>query len=171
MGPANPVIMDSNDFRERLEAFVANFPTSEQNEKARLLVHHWLDALACWSLEDLVLSAATMLEIFAATAERVSVAAGSGKLQYFTPRIDYAATRYGMTPLGNDFRNMRNDLVHDGHLSGKKFPNKDLAACAAATSEALNWIDEYMHNALNLGTPSRQRFDATTFQSLNAFSL
>lgn len=65
----SPVVTSTAEFKALVESFVAAYPSTGQTEKALLLVHHWLDALACWSLEDLYLSATTLLQIIVATEE------------------------------------------------------------------------------------------------------
>lgn len=168
--PGSPIISDGITFVGTLEAFVKSYPNTQATEKTRLLVHHWLDALACWSLEDLVLSTATILEIIAATAGTISKVAGTPK-NNFNQRIQYAAARFGLNVVSSDFRNMRNDLVHEGTLSASNFSGKVRTDCAKATAEALNWIDQYMFAALGLGPGPNARFSANTFNGLNAFSL
>jgi hypothetical protein len=159
----NAVVTNEVEFTERVEAFVRNHPTSGVAEKDRLLVHHWLDAVACWSMEDLCLSTATLLEIIAATAERVAKSAGQN-LKHFNPRIQYAATRFSLPVVSTDFRNMRNDLVHEGTLSATNFPNKNEADCSKAVAEALDWIDKYMHAALGLGPVAVNRFPPNAYR-------
>ncbi|TXM95315.1 hypothetical protein [Methylobacterium sp. WL116] len=155
-----------------MEAFVQSFPQLDTTEKARLLVHHWLDGLSCWSLEDLTLSTSTMLEVIAATAKDHARANGVTLTKNdFPHRIEYAADRFGIIRLGSDFRNMRNDLVHEGTLSSSKFPGKDSLECAKAVSECLDWIDTYMHTAFSLGPVVRRRFKPNYWAGLNSFSL
>lgn len=55
-----------------------------------------------------------------------------------------ASRRYSIPPLGSDYKNMRNDIVHEGLLSGSNFPAKTKADCAAVVSDALNWLDSYV---------------------------
>jgi hypothetical protein len=98
-------------------------------------------------MEDLCLSVATLLEIIAATARDTAAASGVNK-KHFADRIDYAAQRFSLPNLGSDFRNMRNDLVHGGTLSGTKLANKTVEQCAFAVTEALAWIDDYIHAVL-----------------------
>ncbi|RRV39249.1 hypothetical protein EGJ09_25590 [Pseudomonas sp. p106] len=164
------VTITSAEFQQRVEAFVGNHSSTGLVEKDRLLVHHWLDAQACWSMEDLCLSTATLLEIIAATARSEAKAAGQD-LKTFNQRIQYASTRFSLPNLSDDFRNMRNDLVHEGRLSATKFPNKVELDCSTAAAEALEWIDQYMHAALGLGPVVKNRFPANTYRGLNAFSL
>jgi hypothetical protein len=121
-------------------------------------------------MEDLCLGTATLLEIIAATARDAAMAAGISK-KHFNERIDYASQRFSLPRLGSDFRDMRNDLVHEGTLSGTKFQNKTVAECALAVTEALAWIDNYIHAALGLGPVEIRRFPSSSYRGLNAFSL
>ena len=170
MFSALPAVSSMQALSDRMEAFIKNYATQGQTEKARLLVHHWLDAMACWSMEDLCLSTSTLLEIIAATARSAAATQGLSK-KTFVERIDFAATRYSLPKLPSDFRNMRNDLVHEGTLSATKFVNKSVDDCAAAVTAALGWFDEYLHAALVLGPVDTRRFPDRGYRSLNAFSL
>lgn len=167
MGQAGDVINSSSEFAHLVEAFVQAWPTAGHTEKARVLVHHWIDALSCWSMEDLYLSATTLLQVIVKTES----ARQNGKRLYFYPGLTAAATCMAITPLGTDFRDMRNDLVHEGTLSGTNFPGKQKADCARVVAETLNWFDAYMHVALGLGPVAKVRFRASDFANLNAYSL
>jgi hypothetical protein len=166
MGKGSPVFHNVAEFQDLVERFVAAWSGSGQTQKARLLVHHWLDALACWSMEDLYLSATTLLQIIAATeADR------QGKdLSYYGGVTD-AAQRMGIHTISNNFKNMRNDLIHEGRLIGTAFAGPDKLACAAVVAELLNWFDEYMHAALGLGAKRKIRFTKADFMGLNAYSI
>lgn len=168
MGEGEPAVRDDAEFVARLEAFANGFAATSQTEKSRLLIHHWIDALACWSFEDLVLSVTTILEIIAATSDTI---AGRSKEAKHAVSLKEAAARCGIPELGPDFRNMRNDLVHRGTLSAKTFPNKTREDCSTAIAEALHWIDLYIHASHGLGPLSVERFKPRTFWGLNAFSL
>jgi hypothetical protein len=48
MGSGNPVVAMQNELVAVLEAFVGAWSGPGQSEKALLLIHHWLDCLACW---------------------------------------------------------------------------------------------------------------------------
>lgn len=170
MGAGFPLTATETDFARILELFVASYPILGATEKARLVAHHFLDALAFWSLEDLVLSTTTILEIIAATAESISAAQGN-KLGSFNLRIAYAASRFSLPPLPSDFRNMRNDLVHEGTLSGTRFSGKNADDCGGAAAEALDWINVYLFAALNFGAPPIARFAKERFRGANSFSL
>ena len=80
LGSGSYAIGKPDEFSRLIEAFVQAWPTTGQAEKARLLVHHWLDALACWSMEDLYLSATTLLQIIVATEAQKQ---GKASLSYY----------------------------------------------------------------------------------------
>lgn len=170
MGTGFPACLDDATFAQAVGGFVATYPTKGMDENIRLIAHHFLDALGFWSLEDLVLSTTTILEIIAITAKRVAGAQGQ-TIRDFTPRMAFAANRFSLPNLPPDFRKMRNDLVHEGTLSGQKFPNKDASACGVAVAEALDWIDGYVFAAMGIGRPAQPRFISEGFQGVNSFSL
>jgi len=161
------VVNTLDEFVHLVEAFVREWATAGQTEKALLLVHHWLDSLSCWSMEDLYLSATTLLQIIVATE---ATKQGKNQLKLF-PGIKDAATRVGIAPLSRDFKDMRNELVHDGRLIGSRFVGPDRAACAQVVSDVLNWFDAYLHAALALGPVAKTRFRASDFMGLNAYSI
>ncbi len=74
-------------------------------------------------------------------------------------------------PQSHDVVKMRNDLIHDGTLSGTSFNNRNAADCNIVVAAALNWIDSYLHAALALGPVRNVRFDPHSFDNLNAYSL
>ncbi len=84
--------------------------------------------------------------------------------------MEGAAKRVGISPLQADFKNMRNDLIHDGRLSASRFPQKTAADCATVAGEVLNWIDQYIHTVLALGPVEHVRFSPANLQTLNAYS-
>lgn len=161
---------DTAMFKRNLEAFVAGYPAVDPVEKIRLVSHHFLDALAFWSIEDLVLSTTTILEIIAITAKTIGGPLGQ-QVGTYAQRLSYAATRFTLPPLPTDFRDMRNDLVHEGTLSGTGFPGKTADDCGLATAQVLDWIDLYVFAALGMGQPGRSRFTAQPFRGANSFSL
>ena len=161
---------DAAMFKQNLEAFIAGYPAADLIEKIRLVSHHFLDALAFWSIEDLVLSTTTILEIIAITAKTVGGPLGQ-PVGTYAQRLTYAASRFALPPVPTDFRDMRNDLVHEGTLSGTGFPGKNAGDCGLATAKALDWIDLYVFAALGMGQPGRARFMAEPFHGANSFSL
>lgn len=166
MGNGNAVVATTAEFQAALEAFVAAWPLAGQREKVLLMIHHWLDSLACWSFEDLYLSATTLLQIIAATEESMQ----SKELSYFSA-VTAAANRAGIHALNQDFKDMRNNLIHEGKLLGGSFSGKSLKDCAAVAADVLNWFDMYLHSVLGLGVVRHQRFTFQNFLSLNAYSL
>lgn len=161
------VVNTPSEFVHLVEAFVRAWPTVGQTEKALLLVHHWLDSLACWSMEDLYLSATTLLQVIVATE---AAKQGKNRLDFHLGITD-AANRMSIRILGPDFKDMRNELVHDGRLIGSRFAGPDKAACSAVVADVLNWFDMYVHAALALGPVKKTRFRAIDFASLNAYSI
>lgn len=163
----SPVVKSDAEFTHLVEAFVRSWPTAGKTEKARLLVHHWLDALSCWAVEDLYLSATTLLQVIVATEASLQ---GKKELNYYDG-VSAAANRKGIRQLSADFKNMRNELIHDGQLIGRRFAGPDRMACAAVIVDLLNWFDEYLHEALGLGKPRNVRFKPHNLSGLNAYSI
>jgi hypothetical protein len=163
---SSPVFVSAAEFSSLVELFVRAWSQAGQIEKARLLVHHWLDSLACWSMEDLYLSATTLLQIVVATE-----ASRQGKTDLpFYPGVSDAAKRMGIRILSDDFKNMRNELIHDGQLIGRRFAGPR-EACVEVVADVLNWFDEYLHAGLGLGAPRKTRFAKADFINLNAYSI
>jgi len=165
MGSGSSAITTTSEFINFVEAFVRAWPTFGQIEKARLLVLTWLDALACWSMEDLYLSATTLLQVIAATE-----AAKQGKRLSFYADVTDSAHRMNIAALSQDFKNMRNELVQDGQLIGSRFFSPRVA-CQQVIADVLNWIDQYTHSALSLGPVAKARFQPWDFAGLNAYSI
>ncbi|WP_292923421.1 hypothetical protein [Nitrosomonas sp.] len=166
MGSGNPCVNTSNEFFIVLEKFIVAWPTIGQSEKTLILIHHWLDALGCWSLEDLYLSATTLLQIIAATEEQRA----GNDMSYFQA-IQSAANRVGISPLSRDFKDMRNNLIHEGKLLGGSFTGTDIEACSIVVSDVMNWFDEYIHAVMKLGPVMKKRYSKHDFISLNAYSI
>jgi len=166
MGAGAAAVSSADGFRDLVEAFVQAWPGAGQAEKARLLVHHWIDALACWSMEDLYLSATTLLQIIVATE---ATRQRKAKLPFYDGLED-AANHAAILPLGQSFKDMRNELVHDGQLIGSRFPGPR-SACDQVVADVLNWFDKYVHAALGLGPVVKKRFQASDFAGLNAYSI
>jgi hypothetical protein len=105
-----------------------------------LQLSHWLSGLTCFSLEDIYLSAGVQMDI---VKQRERTATGNMRLTYFQGMVS-ASARYRLSPLGSDYRNMRNDIVHEGVLSGTNFKSKSKAQCADVVAATLNWLDQYI---------------------------
>ena len=165
-GSGNAVVTTQDEFVAALETFVAAWPGAGQSEKTLLLIHHWLDALGCWSFEDMYLSATTLLQVIAATEEGIQ-----GRELYYFDAVTAASARAGISPMSRHFKDMRNNLIHEGKLLGGKFSGTSLQDCATVASDVLNWFDSYIHSVLGLGAVRRKRFSYGDFLGLNAYSL
>ena len=106
----------------------------------RLQLCHWLSGLTCFSLEDIYLSIGVQMDI---VKQRERAETGVSSLTYFQG-MSSASSRYSLVPLGDDYRAMRNDIVHEGVLSGSNFSGKSKSQCANVIAEALNWLDAYV---------------------------
>lgn len=163
-----PVVNGEHEFKALLDAFLVGYRAVGQREKVRLLVHHWLDSLSCRSLEDLYLSATTVLQTIAATEKRKAPIAHKPS---FYKYVRAAALRHGLPVLNHDFKDMRNDLIHDGSLSEMNFPNKTADDGRQVAVTVMNRIDGYVHAALDLGPVRKTRFHPHSLDSLNAYSV
>lgn len=167
MGGGNHCISSHQEFIEVIEKFVAAWPAIAAQEKMLILIHHFLDALGCWSFEDFYLSATTLLQIIAATEERIT---GNSNLSYFAA-VQSASQRVGIVSLNRDFKDMRNNLIHEGSLLGGRFAGTDIEACSVVAADLMNWFDEYVHAVMSLGPVKRKRYSKQDFMSLNAYSI
>lgn len=166
IGQGNPCINNEAEFVSLLNNFIAAWPVHAQAEKVLILIHHWLDALACWSFEDFYLSATTLLQIIAATEVSIT----GHDMSYFSA-IQSASARTEITPLNRDFKDMRNNLIHEGKLLGGKFSGANLDDCASVAKDVMNWFDRYIHSVLNLGPVIKNRYSDFDYQALNAYSV
>jgi len=127
-----------------LSAFFLDWVTTihpaVRQRRLRLHLCHWLSGLTCFTLEDVYLSAGVQMDIVK-QLERAATA--NPNLNYFQGMTS-ASTRYSLVALGNDYKAMRNDIVHEGILSGSNFQNKTKAQCAVVIAETLNWLDSYI---------------------------
>lgn len=167
IGLGLPSVATQQDFIGNMEQFINAWSSVAQSEKILLLIHHWLDALGCWSFEDFYLSATTLLQIIAATNRQCN---GNNCLSYFEA-IQSASSRVGINSLSRDFKDMRNNLIHGGRLLGGRFAGTDLESCSEVAENVMNWFDEYIHAVMNLGTVKKKRYTKADFMSLNAYSL
>lgn len=117
-----------------------------KQRKLRLQLTHWLSGLTCFSLEDLYLSAGVQMDLI---KQIETFGSTSPRLTYFNGMLS-ASGRYGIEPLDNNFKNMRNDIVHEGCLSGTNFPNRSKLDCANVIASTLNWIDAYILKVLGM---------------------
>ncbi|MEZ9342180.1 hypothetical protein [Vibrio cyclitrophicus] len=166
LGHGQFCVIDDQDFIQKLELIVGSWSTTNSTEKVMVLLHHWLDALGCWSFEDFYLSATTLLQIIAATEKQIT----GNNLSYFDA-VTSASNRVGIAPLSRDFKDMRNNLIHEGKLLGGRYAGLNLNDCAQVAADLMNWFDEYIHAVLSLGSVSKKRFNKNDFNTLNSYTL
>jgi len=120
--------------------------SSFKARRMRLFLSHWISGLTCFSLEDLFLSVGIQMDI----VKQCEIVA-SGKALHYYDGMTAASSRYSIQPLSREYCNMRNDLVHEGVLSGKHFKRKNKAQCSQVVASSLNWIDRYVAAVLSIG--------------------
>lgn len=99
--------------------------TAMKSRRLRLFLSHWISGITCFSLEDLFLSIGVQMDI----VKQCEIKEVGKKLDYF-PGMQAASKRYGLVPLSKDYKAMRDDLVHEGLLSGTNFYHKSKEECA-----------------------------------------
>lgn len=130
---------------EVLSMAFESFRDNQVLRRLRLFISHWISGLTCYTLEDIFLSCFVLLDI----VKQCEIAA-SGKNLSYSDGMKEASKRFRITPLGPDLKKMRNDLVHEGMLSGTKHPNKGKADCSNVIADTLNWIDQYTLSILEI---------------------
>jgi hypothetical protein len=160
-----PIYSQPSDFEIALSTMVDGFESAISNN-IEVIIHHWLDSLSCWSLEDQYLSACTILEMVKQNERRRN---GNQK-QYFYDAIVSASNHYQIRIMSRDWISMRNDLVHDGKLSGSRFQNKDVFQCNAVSKDVLHWLDEYIFAVFGIAGLSTNRYNDTTLL-LNSYTV
>ena len=162
----NSVCIDANEFSAKVNLMISSYDAVEQDFNISILLHHWLDSLYFWSIEDLFLGACATLEIIKQNERRRT----GNKNLHFYDAIDSTSVNYGITRLSPDFKNMRNDLIHEGHLSKKCFPGKTKAECAHVVFDVLCWVDEYVHAIFGMCPINKVRYDLRMLQHQNSYT-
>jgi hypothetical protein len=126
------------------DAFKA-FQLQQKARRLRLFLFHWINGLTCYTLEDCFLSLCVQFDII----KQCEISARGKGLGYFQG-VTTAGKRFGLAPLTKDFVKMRNDIVHEGQLSGSNFAGKTKAECAQVIVDALNWLDAYVIAVLGI---------------------
>jgi hypothetical protein len=164
-----PKLPMSGTYKDFFAGGMSSFASTFNARRLRLFLSHWISGLTCFSLEDLFLSVGVQMDII----KQCEITATGRKLTYYEG-MQSASSRYNLQPLTNDYKNMRNDIVHEGVLSGSYFHGKDKAQCAEVVAASLNWIDEYICSVLGLtvAAASTSRWKAMHIESgLPALSL
>lgn len=180
-GIPNPAacVNTMNQFSGFIETFVDHYGQLNSVEKLLLLTHFYIDALSCWSLENLYLSGSTLLQIIADTEKTTGrgfaanhAATRAGKTGVKPGFFDYlagAADRVGIAAPSYDVVKTRNSLIHEGTLKLAGFPTQ--ADAAKPIAEGLRWVDEYVYAILKLGSVPAPRHNASVLtHGLNSFS-
>jgi hypothetical protein len=124
-----------------------HFQNIMRQRRLNLMLCHWLSGLTCFTLEDIFLNACVQMDV----VKQCEMTATGRRLDFLHGMIE-ASTRYNVPQLSVDYRNMRNDLVHEGVLSGTNNPHKTKAQCQGYAADTLNWIDRYIGEVLGIGT-------------------
>lgn len=157
-----PIFSNPADFVQALSAMVDGFENVISTKNIEVIIHHWLDSLSSWSLEDQYLSACTILEIIKQNERQRN----GNTNQYFYDAIVSASNHYQIRVMSRDWIAMRNDLVHDGKLSGSRFQNKNAFQCNSISKDVLHWLDEYVFSVFELGGLNSNRYsDPTLMQN------
>ena len=122
---------------------IPSLATPFRDRRMRLFLSHWISGLTCFSMEDLFLSVGVQMDI----VKQCEIATRGKDLNCFEG-MEAASNRYSLKKLNKDYKKMRDDLVHEGVLSGSDFKSKNKGECAEVISAALNWIDRYVAAAL-----------------------
>jgi len=151
-----------DEFKAFVEGFIRQYPTLNPVEKLLLLTHLFIDATACWSLENLYLSGSTLLQVVTDTENatgRTFAAAHAAQRNSRVGFFDYlagAANRVNIAPVSHDVVKVRNSLIHNGTLKSANLPSQ--ADAAIPIAEAMHWLDQYMYAILGLGTVPANRY-------------
>jgi hypothetical protein len=126
---------------------LSNICNNFKARRMRLFLSHWISGLTCYTVEDLFLSACVQMDI----VKQCEIAAIGNDLNYYEG-MKQASNRYVISILSRDYKKMRDDLVHEGVLSGKNFKNKNKFECSTVIADTLNWIDLYILKVLKIDT-------------------
>lgn len=134
----------------------------------RLILTYWLSSMTCYSLEDLYLGLCVLMDV----VKQAEIKSRGEDLEYYEG-MESASSRFNLNPLSHDFVKMRNDLVHEGKLSGSNFSGKNKTQCVEIITLLLNWIDHYLFSALTIKdhVDSQNRFKVEELSGFVSISL
>jgi hypothetical protein len=142
--PSLPLVCDMNTL---FSSGVVNIFSDFTQRRMELFLSHWVSGLTCFTLEDLFLSIGVQMDI----VKQCEINAVGHDLHYFQG-MEEASNRFSIPKLNFDYKNMRNDIVHEGKLSAVKFSGKSKSECADVVANTLNWIDEYIAKVSKINT-------------------
>lgn len=167
LSDASAVVSDLEEFRYKAELMLHLFQGQTTINHIDVIIHHLMDAFMCWSLEDLLLSAFTIMEMIQQNERRHT---GNPNLRFYGA-ITNASRRLQISKLSRDFHSMRQDLIHEGRLSASRFAGRSKQDCANVCVDMLNWIDKYIHKVFGLNVPRPVRHSPNRLVSLNSYSV
>jgi hypothetical protein len=141
-----PEMERTDNLSKLFQPGLPHFRNIMQNRRLNLMLCHWLSGLTCFTLEDIFINACVQMDI----VKQCEIAAAGRRFDFF-PGMVAASRRYNLASLSRDYKNMRNDVVHEGVLSGTNNAGKTKAECAGFTADTLNWIDRYIGAVLGIG--------------------
>lgn len=115
-----------------------------KSRKLRLQLSHWLSGQTCFTLEDVYLLVGVQMDMI----KQAEMAETGNDLTYFQGMIN-ASNRFSINQLSNDYKSMRNDILHEGVLSGSNFRNKTKLECSNVIADTLNWLDNYILSVIS----------------------
>lgn len=160
------VVSSAPAFQQSMQAMLGSFEANKGLHHTDFIMHYWLEVLSCWSLENMFLSACTILELLKQSERRRT---GNPNM-YFYNAISSLSTHYGLTVLSTDWKDMRNDLVHEGQLSKNHFPGKSKADCIAVCEDVMDWIDQFMFKVHGIASTRSPRFGRGSLHQLNSYT-
>ncbi len=140
-----PILQIRKDLNAIFSIGANNLFSNFSSRRMELFLAHWISGLTCFTLEDMFLSISVQMDII----KQCEIKAAGRDLDYFSGMLE-ASKRFYITSLSNDYKNMRNDIVHEGKLSAVKFAGKSKSDCAQVIADTLNWIDEYVSKLANI---------------------
>ena len=132
-----------NSLSDFFSNWIENIYPMYKQRKLRLQLSHWLSGQTCFTLEDVYLSIGVQMDMI----KQLEIIEDGNSLNYFQG-MESASTRFSINQLGNDYKSMRNDIIHEGVLSGSNFSSKTKNECSCVVAETLNWLDNYILSIL-----------------------
>jgi hypothetical protein len=163
----SPGVASPADFEGAAAKMLVALPKLAATNTVDVLCHHLVSALSGWCLEDVFLNACTCMELIKWIGRR-----STGNLGlHLNDALAAAGSAAGIGSPPADFSRMRNDIIHDGHLSASRFTKKTRQECADLATETLAWIDRYIGAITGVSAHVVVRFNAGALDGMNSFSV